>query len=66
MKCSNPDCSRGIGLVRYRRGRLSKRSYCSKNCRDAFVADLPIQSQQERSAMTYFEWLFLQPIPRRL
>lgn len=62
MKCSNPDCSRGIGLVRYRRGWFSKRSYCSKNCRDAVVADLPKQSQQERSAMTYFEWLFLQPI----
>ena len=39
MKCSNPDCNRGIGLVAYQRGWLSKRRYCSKHCRDAFVAD---------------------------
>jgi hypothetical protein len=35
MKCSNPDCNRGIGLVAYRRGRFGKRRYCSRNCRDA-------------------------------
>jgi hypothetical protein len=34
MKCSNPDCNRGIGLVAYRRGWFSKRRYCSKHCRD--------------------------------
>jgi hypothetical protein len=59
MKCSNPECNRGIGLVAYRRGWFSKRRYCSKSCRDAFVADAP---QQVRSVPTYFEWLFLQPI----
>ena len=37
MKCANPDCNRDIGLVAYRRGWLSKRRYCSKHCRDAFV-----------------------------
>jgi len=25
MKCSNPDCNRGIGLVAYQRGWFSKR-----------------------------------------
>ena len=39
MKCSNPDCNRGIGLVAYQRGWFSKHLYCSKHCRDAFVAD---------------------------
>jgi hypothetical protein len=61
MKCSNLDCDRGIGLVAYRRGWFSKRRYCSKHCRDAFVADAP-ELQQKRSVTTYFEWLFLQPI----
>ena len=42
MKCSNPDCNRGIGLVAYQRGWFSKRRYCSKHCRDAFVADAPM------------------------
>ena len=57
MKCSNPNCNRGIGLVRYRRGWFSKQRYCSRNCCDAFVADVPKQ-QQTRSATSYFEWLF--------
>jgi hypothetical protein len=64
MKCSNPNCNRGIGLVSHRRGWFSKRRYCSRNCRDAFLADLPKQSQQEARAMTYVEWLFLQPIEK--
>ena len=60
MKCSNPDCKRGIGLVVYRRGWFSnRRRYCSKHCRDAFVADAP-KLQQEGSVTTYFERLFLQ------
>jgi hypothetical protein len=63
MKCANPECNRGIGLVHYRRGWFNKRRYCSKNCRDAFVVDLAKQSEQERSAMTYVQWLFLQPNP---
>ena len=61
MKCSNPDCNRGIGLVAYRRGWFSKRRYCSRHCRDALVADAP-KPQQKRSTTTYFEWLFEQPI----
>ena len=61
MKCSNPDCNRGIGLVDYQRGWFSKRLYCSKRCRNAFVADAP-NLQQKRSVTTYFDRLFLQPI----
>jgi hypothetical protein len=59
MKCSNPDCNRGIGLVAYRRGWFSKRRYCSKHCRDA--ADTP-KPQQKRSPTTYFDWLYEQPV----
>ena len=62
MKCSNPDCARGIGLVAYRRGWFSKRRYCSLHCRDADAIACPKQTQQERNATSYFEWLFLQPI----
>ena len=41
MKCSNPDCNRGIGLVAYQRDWFSKQRYCSKHCRDAFAVDAP-------------------------
>jgi hypothetical protein len=64
MKCANPDCNRGIGLVYYRRGWSSTRRYCSMNCRDTVVAGLK-QKQQERSVASYFDWLFLQPIENR-
>ena len=64
MKCSNPNCNRGIGLVAYRCGWFGTRSYCSRQCRDSFVAERPKQSQQEGNATTYFEWLFLQPIEK--
>jgi hypothetical protein len=64
MKCSNPDCDRNIGLVAHRRGWFGKRHYCSRQCRDAFVAERPKKSRQERSATTCFEWLFLQPIEK--
>jgi len=63
MKCSNPDCNRGIGLVHYRRW-FSKRRYCSKQCRDDVVARVPRPLQEDRNATTYFEWLFLQPIEK--
>jgi hypothetical protein len=61
MRCSNPDCNRGIGLIAFRRGWFSKPRYCSKRCRDAFVADAS-KPQQNRSPMTYFEWFFEQPV----
>jgi hypothetical protein len=61
MKCSNPDCNRAIGLVAYRRRSFSRRRYCSRHCRDAFVADAS-KPRNKRSATTYFEWLFEQPV----
>jgi hypothetical protein len=61
MNCSNPGCNRGIGLVAYRRGLFGKRRYCSRNCRDAFVADTA-KLEQKRSEMTYFDWLISQRI----
>ena len=61
MNCSNPPCNRGIGLVAYRRGWFRKWRYCSKHCRDAFVADAP-QLQQKLSVTIHFDRLFLQPI----
>jgi len=65
MKCANPDCNRGIGLVSYQRGWFDKRRYCSRQCREAFVARWENQSEKERIAKTYFEWLFLQkPQPK--
>ena len=49
MKCSSPDCNRGIGLVAYQRGWFSKQRYCSRHCRDAFVADAPNLQQNRKS-----------------
>ena len=46
MKCSNPYCSRCIGLVAHRRAWFDKRRYCSKECRNTFVAERPKMSQQ--------------------
>lgn len=51
MKCSNPNCTRGIGLVSYRRGWFSKRHYCSKHCRDAFVADARNPQYKHKSSI---------------
>ena len=51
MKCSSPDCNRGIGLVAYQRGWFSKRRYCSQHCRDAFVADAPNLQQKWKSPL---------------
>jgi len=59
MKCSNPHCNRGIGLIAYRRGWFSKGRY-------AIVADPSKWSRQEQRASTYFEWLFLETPPQKL
>ena len=65
MKCASPDCISGIGLVSHQRGWFDKRRYCSRQCRDAFAVERPNRSQQDRSATTYFELLFLQePQPK--
>jgi len=61
MKCSNPECNRGIGLISHQRGWFGERRYCSRRCRDAFKVERPKPSSQERSPRTYFEWLISQP-----
>jgi hypothetical protein len=61
MKCSDPECNRGIGLVSHQRGWFSKQRYCSRRCRDAFKVEQQNPSSQERSARSYFEWLISQP-----
>jgi hypothetical protein len=60
MRCSNPDCNRGIGLVAYRRDWFSKRRHCSKHCRDAFVADaLNLQQNQKNPVLKRFVVAFV-------
>lgn len=61
MKCSNPQCNQGIGLVSYRRGAFTKGRYCSKKCRDNYVIERAKPGLPQRAPATYFEWLFLQP-----
>jgi hypothetical protein len=62
MKCSNPDCNRCIGLVRYRRW-FSRRPYCSRECREDDGARIPTLLQEKRNATTYFQ-LFLLPVEK--
>jgi hypothetical protein len=62
MKCSYPDCNRGIGLLAHRRGWFGKELFCSKICRDAPAAD---RSNLTSSAETYFDWLFIQPVGKQ-
>jgi hypothetical protein len=62
MKCANPNCNRGIGLITYRHGWFGTYRYCSEQCRDVFVTEPPKQSQRGRRAATYFERLFLQTL----
>ena len=59
MKCANPTCHHGIGLVSHRRDLFGKQRYCSKQCRD-HVAVAPAPKCER--ATTYFEWLFMQPV----
>ena len=40
MRCANPMCNRGIGLVSHRFGLFEKRYACSKKCRTECVADV--------------------------
>jgi hypothetical protein len=61
MKCSNPECSRGIGLVSHQRGWFGKQRYCSRICRDAFGVEQPKPSSRKRIPGSYFEWLISQP-----
>jgi hypothetical protein len=61
MKCSNPECNRGIGLVSHQRGWFGKQCYCSRRCRDAFRVEQPKLSARERIPGSYLEWLLSQP-----
>ena len=51
MKCAHPTCQRGIGLVSHRRGWFGKRLYCSRACRDNYVAE----QRQPRPRRSSFE-----------
>lgn len=62
MKCSNPECNRGIGLVSHQRGWFCKQRYCSRRCRDAFTVERPKSPSRGRSPGSYFEWLLSQPM----
>jgi len=59
MKCANPACNHGIGLVSHRRGLFGKRPYCSKACRDHVAVE---PAPRRERATTYCEWLFMQPV----
>jgi hypothetical protein len=57
MKCSNPDCDRGIGLVGYQGSWFSKGRYCSQRCcRDA-VADAA--NAQQKPVLKRFIFAFV-------
>jgi hypothetical protein len=60
MKCANPQCNHGIGLVSYRRAFTNGR-YCSKKWRDSYVIERAKPAVPGRAATTYFERLFLRP-----
>jgi len=57
MKCANPQCDHGIGLVSYRRA-FAKKRYCSKGCRDSYVMEWATPAVPQRAAATYLESLF--------
>ena len=40
MRCANPMCHRGIGLVSHRLGVFDKRYACSKECRTEVAAGI--------------------------
>ena len=61
MKCSNPDCNRGIGLVSHRRGWFDRQRYCSKRCCEAVSSQaVERRSSHQRCNMSYVDWLFSQ------
>jgi hypothetical protein len=60
MRCSNPVCNRGVGLVSHQRGWFGKQRYCSRRCRDAFKFEQPKPFSQDRSPRSCCKWLFSQ------
>jgi hypothetical protein len=62
MKCANPDCAHGIGLVSHRRSWLDEQRYCSKRCLDAVASQVTgRRSSHQRQHESYFEWLLSRP-----
>jgi len=64
MKCSNPNCGHGMGLVSYQRHWFDKRRFCSNKCRYDFTVENRRPSQQERLVGSYFNWLFASATPK--
>jgi hypothetical protein len=58
MKCSNPNCGHGIGLVSYQRHWFDKRRFCSKKCRDEFRVEKLRPGPHQPIAGSYYNWLF--------
>src|SRR5215475_1450795 len=59
MKCSNPNCRHGIGLVSYQRGWFDKQRFCSKKCRDDLGVERPIKAEGPRPRLgRYLKRLF--------
>ena len=58
MKCAHPMCQRGIGLVSHRRGWFGKRLYCSRGCRDNYVAEVRQPRVKRSFDPSLFEQLF--------
>jgi hypothetical protein len=58
MKCAHPTCQRGIGLVSHRRGWFGKRLYCSRDCRDSYVAEVRAPRVTRSFDPSLFELLF--------
>ena len=54
MKCANPNCDRGIGLVCHQRHPFDKLRFCSQKCCDEFVDEKPKRLQQELHSTSYF------------
>jgi hypothetical protein len=51
-------CNRGIGLVSHRRGWFGKRLYCSRDCRDTYVAEVRQPRVTRSFDSSLFEQLF--------
>ena len=54
MKCSHPDCNRGIGLISYWHGWFDKRRYCSEHCCNAMAAETNSEQRHPRSLLSRF------------
>jgi len=58
MKCSHPMCNRGIGLVSHRRW-FGKGLYCSRSCRDNYVAVSRKPNPPSSVDARLFAWLLV-------